>query len=100
MSIPPITKLSARPSCSFISITTLLLVLGVPLAQAHPGHGLFDQGFAHTLTSPGHLFLLAVIGGGLFCIGRAVQTPRVRRALQSFGVVLVLGAMALWKLTT
>lgn len=92
----PLTK---HPRFSCRAATVLLLALGAPLAQAHPGHSLFDQGFTHTLTSADHLFLLAVIGGGLFCIGRAIQSRRVRQVLQSLGGLLVLAAIALWKLS-
>ena len=90
----------ASPNYSRIAptaVTTLLLALGATVAQAHPGHGVFDQGVTHALTNTDHLFLLAVIGGGLFYIGRAVQRLTPRRVFQSLGVVLMLGAVALWK---
>lgn len=80
-----------------IAPTVLLLPFGATIAHAHPGHDLLDQGIAHALTNADHLFLLAAIGGGLFCFGRAVQRRVPRRVLQSLGVGLVLGAVVLWK---
>jgi len=86
-----------RKRFSPIAVTVLLLTFGATISQAHPGHDLFDQGLAHALTSSDHLFLLAAIGGGLFCFGRALQGRVPRRVMQSLGVGLVLGAVVLWK---
>ena len=64
--------------------------------QAHPGHCLLEHGPLHTITSPVHLALLALLGAALFAGARLVQQRIPRRALQSVGtVVFVLCAVLL-----
>ena len=83
----------------FISraFATVAIVFGSICAQAHPGHGLLDQGAAHVATSPYHVAVLALIGGGCWLAARfAARRVVPRRFLQCAGTVALIAAGALW----
>lgn len=67
-------------------------------AVAHPGHSLTDSSVSHVVTSPDHLVALAATGGLLWAIGRLMQRPSVRRALQFSGAACLLAAAIVWGL--
>ncbi len=79
------------------AFATAAIVFASTSAQAHPGHGLFDQGAAHAATSPYHVTVLVLIGAGCWLATRLVA-GRVapRRFLQWAGTVALLAAGALW----
>ena len=62
-----------------------LLIAGVPLAHAHPGHDFRSESLSHTLTSPYHLLLLTLGGIALVWGAALVQRMVARRALQFLG---------------
>ena len=82
------------------ALTVVLQLLFVSAcAQAHPGHGLLDQGAKHAITSPYHLGVLAAIGLGCWLVGRfATRSLLPRRLLQWAGATVLLAAAALWTL--
>ena len=66
-------------------------------AQAHPGHGLFDHGAGHAITSPYHAGVLAAIGVGCWFAARfATRRIMLRRMLRWTGTTALLAAAALW----
>ncbi len=73
-----------------------LSILFAPAAFAHPGHGTFDHGFVHAVTSPVHLALLASCGAALALSASLLRHPRARLALRCAGAGAVMLAGALW----
>jgi hypothetical protein len=65
---------------------------------AHPGHDLFHQGATHALTSPFHLFVLAVIGTGLFLAAKLMRSPKVQQSMRVGGAAMMLLSLLLWTL--
>jgi len=66
--------------------------------QAHPGHGLFEQGPLHTITSPYHLAVLALTGCALFVGAHFIRQQMPRRAAQLVGTTAVVLSAVLWGL--
>ena len=64
--------------------------------HAHPGHGLFEHGLTHVLTSPVHLLVLAGFGAGLLLAASLFRDARARLAMRWTGAVAVLLAGLLW----
>lgn len=73
----------------------LIAALALP-AAAHPGHGPFEQGPWHALTSPYHLALMLLTGGACLLVGQIVRQPRVRRALNWAGTGAVVLSVVLF----
>lgn len=69
---------------------------GTNLAQAHPGHGIFDQGATHALTSLSHLGLVGVIGFALLGFSWLARRPGARLALRVAGAAMACGAALRW----
>jgi hypothetical protein len=65
-------------------------------AQAHPGHGPLSQGGAHFFSSPYHVIPPVLCGTALWIAASYLKQPKPRKALQTIGTVVALGALALW----
>lgn len=84
-----------------LALGLALVVLGpsgASTAQAHPGHALGEHGAGHVISSPYHLFILAVTGLLLWLGARFVQRRLPRRLLQAGGLAAVAGAALMWGL--
>lgn len=86
----------ARPARRAFAIAAALCFVSV-CAQAHPGHGLFDHGAGHAITSPYHAGALAAIGVSC-CLAARFVARRVllRRLLRWAGATALVTAAALW----
>ena len=82
----------------FRRLATAALLGLTATAQAHPGHALFEHGPLHTVASPFHLAILALIGAGVFAGALLVRQQIPRRALQTIGVLALVGSAVLWGL--
>jgi hypothetical protein len=78
-----------------ISLLTLVALVHAQ-ANAHPGHGVFEQGLVHAITSPVHLALLASCGAALALSASLLRNPRYRLAMRCAGASAVVLAGALW----
>ena len=77
---------------------TAATVALVPAAQAHPGHGLGEQGVLHALTSPYHMAVLALIGAACWLAARGERRRLPRQLLQASGIAAILAAAVLLSL--
>ena len=66
--------------------------------QAHPGHDLFNHGATHALTSPFHLFVLAIIGAASFLAAQVMRSPKVQQSTRAGGLAMMLLSLLLWTL--
>ena len=73
----------------FITAASIFVAAG---ANAHPGHSLFDQGFAHAATSPLHLLTFGGVGIALIVLGQVVKTSRAKVFLRLGGATALLAA--------
>ena len=76
----------------------LVLLAGVPLANAHPGHSFSEATAAHLVSSPGHLVVLVLLGAMLFLGAQVVQQRVPRRAFQAVGCLAFFGGVILFGL--
>ena len=76
----------------------LLFALTTLSLRAHLGHDLAEHGLAHTVTSPFHLLMIAVVCALCFTFAKLVVNARVKRVLSSAGAVALLAAAVLWLL--
>lgn len=74
----------------------LAALAGVPAAQAHPGHGMFDHGLAHAATSLSHLGLVG--WAGFACLGFSFLTrhSKARLVLRGGGVLMAAAGGLRW----
>jgi hypothetical protein len=79
-------------------LALMLMAVAMISAQAHPGHGLFEQGFLHAVSSAYHVALMAGLGLLLAAGAQVARHPRARLALRSTGAALVALAAVLWVL--
>ena len=66
------------------------------IVQAHPGHGLAEQGFEHLVASPYHLATLTGAGLALILGGRLFRRPATRRWMQLGGAASLMAAVIHW----
>ena len=83
-------------SSQWVAIAFVLALVGT--AGAHPGHGLLEHGPLHTITSPFHLSVLALIGVTLFAGSRLVQRQLPRRVLAGLGTITLVASAVMWGL--
>ena len=79
-----------------LAIATLGILSGGSVAQAHPGHSLFDAAPVHLLTSPDHFLVLAMTGTVLLFGAKFVERRLPRRLVQGAGVLALGGAAVVW----
>jgi hypothetical protein len=77
----------------FFSVAAL--ALSVLPAGAHPGHGLFEYGAMHQLTSPFHVAMAAAAALVFFSLGLFVRQPVRRKQLRTLCRVFLLLALTL-----
>ncbi|MBI3879001.1 MAG: hypothetical protein HY301_02930 [Verrucomicrobia bacterium] len=92
----PTLKFSHRSIPQRFTVGALAVLAFAPLAHAHPGHSLTEATPLHLLTSPDHLAMLALLGGGLCVAAQFVRRPLPRRAMQFAGALGVIAAAALF----
>jgi hypothetical protein len=85
-----------QPRRRLSALTVTALILGTALAQAHPGHDLFQHGFSHAATTPDHLLILVLAGSALFGLGFLIRPRLQRRAIHLVGFLLAVGALVAW----
>jgi hypothetical protein len=90
--------INQRPSAVRRLFLAAAGVTSAATLHAHPGHGLLEEGARHTLTSPYHLTVLALIGVSLFAGAHFTRQRIPRRALRSIGVVAIALSAVLWGL--
>ncbi len=73
----------------------IALLAFASVAQAHPGHDLFEHGAAHVATSPYHLLVLAIVATALAVAARFVRSARARGLLRKGATACVVLAAAL-----
>jgi len=91
-------SINQRPSVVRRLFLAAVAVASTAAVQAHPGHGLLEEGALHTVTSPYHLTVLALVGVSLFAGAHVTRQRIPRRALQSIGVVALALSAVLWGL--
>lgn len=86
------------PACA---TSAAAAALATAVAQAHPGHSIFQSSPIHLLTEPDHATVLVAVGVVLWLIGSAFRRPGLRHATRligaaalSSGLLLVLAAPA------
>lgn len=76
-------------------IATAALMFTAAGVQGHPGHGLFDHGILHSVSSPVHLLTLAGVGIGLLVVAQLATNAKAKVALKSAGAAALVAAAAL-----
>jgi hypothetical protein len=79
-----------------IAITAFVLVHSILSATAHPGHDLGEHGPLHIVTSPYHMAMLALAGGGFLVAARFVRRRLPRRLLQGAGIAAFFTLALIW----
>jgi hypothetical protein len=87
---------NTRHSLKLLAIATFGMLSGGSVAQAHPGHSLFDATPMHLLTSPDHFLVLAMTGTLLLFGAKFVQSRLPRRFIQGAGVIALAAAAVVW----
>jgi peptidoglycan/LPS O-acetylase OafA/YrhL len=87
---------NSRHSLKLLAVATLGILSGGSVAEAHPGHSLFDATPMHLLTSPDHFLVLAMAGTVLLFGAKFIQRRLPRRLIQGAGVVALAGAAVVW----
>ena len=73
----------------------IALLAFASVAQAHPGHDVFDHGAAHVATSPYHLIVLVIVAAALAVAASFVRSARAGGFLRMGATACVVLAAAL-----